>query len=369
MALPSRQTTRIKEIITYRGECAEAYPPQSVTLTLEDEIDISRGEMIVHPDNLPKIERHFEAHLVWMDETPMNPETQFYIRHNANTTKARVDKIKYKIDVNTLEKSGIDHFKLNEIGRVVLTSVKPIFFDPYKKNHATGSFVLIDPVSNNTCAVGMIIDELKDKDLPSRITDMDKQKIERGECLIRKEERETFYNQKGITLWVTGLHGSGKNHLAFTLEKRLFDEGATVVLLEGSTVRSGLSRELDYSPADRAEHLRRVAHVARILNDQGIIAICSFISPDQSLRNQVAEIIGKERFFLLYMDATLEYSRNNKPLLYQKAENGEIENMPGVDAEFEIPKSPNLLLTPLEEETNTDTILNFLLRKKIFPLK
>jgi len=369
MALPSRQTSRVKEIIAYDGEHGEAYPPQSVTLTLEDEIDVSRGEMLVHPDNLPKIERHFEAHLVWMDEKPMNKETQFYIKHNANTTKARIDLIRYKIDVNTLEKSEIDHFELNEIGRVVLTTVKPIFFDPYKKNHGTGSFVLIDPVTNNTSAVGMIIDQLKGKDLPSRITDMDKEKIDRGEGLITKKEREASYNQKGATLWITGLHGSGKNHLAYVLEKRLFDGGAKVVLLDGSTVRSGLSRELDYSSTDRAEHLRRVAHVARLLTEQGIITICSFISPDDNLRKQVAEIIGKNHFHLIYMDADLNYSRTNKPALYAKAENGEIENMPGIDAVYEVPESPELILNPEKQEANTDTILDYLLSKKIFPLR
>lgn len=369
MALPSRQTSRVKEIVTYDGSREEAFPPQSVTLTLEDEIDVSRGEMLVHPDNLPKVERHFEAHLVWMDEKAMKPETQFYLKHNTNTTKARIDKIRYKIDVNTLQKSEIDHFELNEIGRVVLTTVKPIFFDPYKKNHGTGSFVLIDPVTNNTSAVGMIIDELKGKDLPSRITDMDKEKIARGECLIPVAERENRYNQKGAVLWITGLHGSGKNQLAYTLEKRLFDEGATVVLLDGSTVRSGLSRELDYSPSDRAEHLRRVAHVARILSDQGIITICSFISPDDNIRKQVAEMIGVERFHLIYMDADLGYSRKNKPQLYEKAEQGDIENMPGVDSDYETPEKPDLSLKPQDLETNTDHILDYLLGKKIFPLK
>jgi bifunctional enzyme CysN/CysC len=325
--------------------------------------------MIVHIDNLPMIERHFEAMLVWMDEKPMSSETQFYLKHTTNTTKARIDKIRYKIDVNTLEKSEISSFTLNEIGKVVITSHKPLFFDPYKKNHGTGAFVLIDPVSNNTCAVGMIIDQLKDKDLPSRITDMDLKKIERGECLILKEEREVFYNQKGVTIWITGLHGSGKNHLAYTLEKRLFDEGATVVLLEGSTVRSGLSRELDYSPVDRAEHLRRVAHVARLLNDQGVITLCSFISPDEDIRRQLADIIGRDRFHLVYMDADLEFSRNNKPLLYERADAGEIENMPGMDFEFEIPQSPQLVLRPQENDRNCDVILDYLAKEKIFPLK
>jgi adenylyl-sulfate kinase len=367
--LPSGKRSKVTSIITYDGEVDYAYPPQSVTVTLEDEIDISRGDMIVHTDNLPKIERHFEAMLVWMDEKPMSSETQFYLKHTTNTTKARIDTIRYKIDVNTLEKSGIEWFTLNDIGRVVITSHKPLFFDPYKKNHGTGAFVLIDPVSNNTCAVGMIIDQLKDQDLPSRITDMDLNKIERGESLISKEEREKFYDQKGATIWITGLHGSGKNHLAYILEKRLFDEGATVVLLDGSTVRSGLSKELDYSPADRTEHLRRVAHVARLLNEQGIITICSFISPDENIRQQVAEIIGKERFHLIYMDADLNFCRNNKPLLYEKFDAGAIENMPGLDIEFEIPKSPKLILIPQENDRNSDVILDYLAKEKIFPIK
>jgi len=366
--LPSGKTSKVTSIETYDGQPDYAFPPQSVTLTLEDEIDISRGDMLVHPDNLPRVERHFEAMLVWMDEKPMSPETQFYFKQTSNTTKARIDKIKYKVDVNTLAKSEIDHLTLNEIGRVVLTTNKPVFFDSYKKNHGTGSFVLIDPVTNNTSAVGMILDELKDSDLPSKITLMDKEKIERGECLIDKKDREKAYHQIGATLWITGLHGSGKNHLAYTLEKKLFDLGAIVVLLDGSTIRSGLSRELDHSTADRAEHLRRVAHVARILNDQGIIAICSFISPNDDIRNQVAEIVGKERFKLVYMDADLEFSRKNRPALWQKAERGEIENMPGLDANYEIPKNPDLTLNPEYGDANCDLILDFLNRNKIYPL-
>src|SRR5690606_30044206 len=207
-----------------------------------------------------------------------------------NTTKARIDQVKYKIDVNSLEKQQIEHLKLNEIGRVVITTLKPIFFDPYKKNRQTGSFILIDPITNNTCAVGMIIDRLDSKNLSSRITDVDKEKIALGKSLIQPEQYQNKYMQKGETIWISGLHGSGKNELAFSLEKRLFEEGAIAVMIDGSSVRSGLNRELDFSPADRAENLRRVAHLCKLLNDQGIIAICSFISRNNSLREQIAEI-------------------------------------------------------------------------------
>ncbi len=365
VVLPSRKTSKIASITTYDGELEEAFPPQSVTITLEDEIDISRGDMIAYPDNQPRVERHFESMLVWMDEKPMDPNTHFFIKHANNNTKARIDKIRYKVDVNTLKKSEIDHFELNEIGRVVLTTNKPIFFDPYKKNKNTGSFVLIDPVSHNTVAVGMIIDKLSSDDLPSKISDTDRDRIKAGEGLIEDGEYLKKYNQKGSTLWVTGLHGSGKNELAFSLEKQLFDMGATVVLLDGSSVRSGLSKELDYSPTDRAEHLRRVAEVCRLLNDQGIITICSFISPDEDIRNQVAEIIGEDRFHLFYMNADLEFCKKNKPELY---EDENVKYLPGVDMDFSEPKNAALSFNPEDNGNNTEKIIEYCREMKIFPL-
>jgi bifunctional enzyme CysN/CysC len=347
----------------------EAFPPQSVTVTLEDEIDISRGEMLVYPDNLPHVERHFEAMVVWMDEKPMNTATQFYIKHNTHTTKAQIETIRFRVDVNTLQKSEVDHFELNEIGRAVITTAKPIFFDPYKKNHSTGSFVLIDPVSHKTCAVGMIIDKLDAADLAGTLSNEEyRQQIEQGACLIAPEERQKRYGQKGATLWITGLHGSGKNELAYLLERQLFRLGATVVLLDGSTVRSGLSRELDFSPADSAEHLRRVAHIARILNDQGVITICSFISPDENIRQQLFKIIGEERVHLVYMDAPLDFCKQNRPELYRLHDEGKINHLPGIDFDFEIPQNTALVCKPEENASNPDLILSYLAEKKIFPL-
>ncbi len=165
MALPSRKTSKVKSIVTYDGEIEEAFPPMRVTITLEDEIDISRGEMIVKPDNLPLEDRNFEAMLVWMDEAPMDPSKQFYLKQTTNTTRARIDSIKYKVNVNTMEQSQVDHLELNEIGRVVFTTGKELLFDPYHTNKQTGSFILIDPITNNTSAVGMIIDRVDAKDM------------------------------------------------------------------------------------------------------------------------------------------------------------------------------------------------------------
>lgn len=163
MALPSGKKSHVKSIVTYDGELDEAFPPQAITITLEDEIDVSRGEMLVHPDNLPYSERTFEAMLVWMDENKMDPEQLFFIKHTTNLTRVHIDQISYRVDVNTMEQSQTDHLELNEIGKVILTTAKPLFFDPYRKNKNCGAFILIDPVTNNTCAVGMIIDKAQDR--------------------------------------------------------------------------------------------------------------------------------------------------------------------------------------------------------------
>ncbi len=340
MVLPSGKTSKIKEITTYDGNLDEAFPPQAISIVLEDEIDVSRGNMLVHPDNQPKVNRHFEAMLVWMDETPMDPYTNFYIKHNTHSTKARIDKIQYRVDVNTLEKSDAELFKLNEIGRIVMTTTEPLYFDAYKKNRQTGAFILIDPVTHNTVAVGMILDKVSSDSLPSRITDKEREHIVKQGSLISTGEREKRYGQKAQTIWITGLHGSGKNELAYSLEKEFFSMGKIVVVLDGKTVRAGLNHELDYSPADRAEHLRRVAHIARLLNDQGIIVICSFISPKEDIRQQVKEIIGKDRFKLIYMNANIEYCRaNDKYGLYKLADEGKLSHLAGVDEDYEVPEN------------------------------
>ena len=370
MVLPSRKKSIVTEIITADGTADYAFPPQAVTLTMKDEIDISRGDMLVHADNQPRFDRQFEAMLVWMDEKKMDPNTQFFIKHSANTSRARIDGIKYRVDVNTLQQSDCKAFALNEIGRVVITTNKPLFFDPYHKNHSTGSFILIDPITHNTAAVGMIIDKLNSNDIPSRITDPETRRmIDSGQSLIAHDELQKRYQQKGVSIWITGLHGSGKNMIAYNLERRLFDSGATVVLLEGSTVRAGLSRELDYSPADRAEHLRRVAHVCKMLNDQGIIVIASFISPTESIRQQISEIIGKERFHLVLMSAGIDYCRTNKPDLYLKVEKGELRHLPGVDETYEIPESPQLTFNAAKKQADVEVIMQYLSENKIFPLE
>lgn len=258
MALPSGKRSRIKSIVTYDGDLDYAFPPQCVTLTLEDEIDVSRGEMLVHPDNLPMTGRCFEAMLVWMDEEPMDTDKQFYLKQTTNTTRARIENIRYKVDVNTMEQSNVSALKLNEIGKVVITTNKELFFDPYMKNKACGSFIIIDPITNNTSAVGMITDKANTSDLFTPIADTDKQRMEQGESMVSADERTKRIGQQGRVYWIEGGDEAQQNLLAFTLERRLFDLGHYAAVLTPATCPGG-----------------DAPTVARRLADGGIMAICS----------------------------------------------------------------------------------------------
>lgn len=257
MALPSGKRSRIKSIVTYDGDLDYAFPPQCVTLTLEDEIDVSRGEMLVHPDNLPMTGRCFEAMLVWMDEEPMDTGKQFYLKQTTNTTRARIENIRYKVDVNTMEQSNVSALKLNEIGKVVITTNKELFFDPYMKNKVCGSFIIIDPITNNTSAVGMITDKANTSDLFTPIADTDKQRMEHGESMVSADERTKRIGQQGRVYWIEGGDEAQQNLLAFTLERRLFDLGHYAAVLTPATCPGG-----------------DAPTVARRLADGGIMAIC-----------------------------------------------------------------------------------------------
>lgn len=262
-ALPSGKRSRIKSIVTYDGDLDYAFPPQCVTLTLEDEIDVSRGEMLVHPDNLPMTGRCFEAMLVWMDEEPMDTGKQFYLKQTTNTTRARIENIRYKVDVNTMEQSNVSALKLNEIGKVVITTNKELFFDPYMKNKACGSFIIIDPITNNTSAVGMITDMANTSDLFTPIADTDKQRMEQGESMVSADERTKRIGQQGRVYWIEGGDEAQQNLLAFTLERRLFDLGHYAAVLTPATCPGG-----------------DAPTVARRLADGGIMAICSATPAD-----------------------------------------------------------------------------------------
>ena len=262
MAIPSGKKSRVKSIVTYDGELNEAFPPQSVTLTLEDEIDLSRGEMMVFPDNVPHISRYFEAMLVWMDEKAMERDQQYFIKQTTNTTRVHIDRIRYKVDVNTMEQSMAGTLSLNEIGRAVFVTNKPIFFDPYKKNKSCGSFVLIDPITNNTCAVGMIIDEAKSSDLASAITEEARRGMQEGISAVSAEERTKRLGHGGMLFNIVGNNLAAQRECAYMLERRLFDTGYFAVVLDAEA--------LALKNRDNAAW----ASVAESLAAQGIIVIC-----------------------------------------------------------------------------------------------
>ncbi len=371
MALPSRTVSRVKSIVTFDGELDEAYPPMSIAVTLEDERDISRGDMLVHVHNQPRSERHFEAMLVWMSDEPMDPARSYLIKHTTLVTRARVDQVRYKVDVDSLNRLETDRLSLNEIGRVVFTAHKPLFYDPYTKNRATGSFILIDPLNNGTMAAGMIIDREPAEGLPSRITGGDASAdLHPGRSRVSSEERAARLRQRPVTLWLTGLAGSGKTTVAGGLERRLFDQGATAVVLDGGSLRLGLSRELDFTGTGRAEHLRRAAETARLLNDSGLIVIAAFVSPDRDLRRQVREIVGEERFLEIFLDAPVAVCQARDPGdVYRKAREGLIATLPGVNTPYEAPESPALTVRTAKESAgeSVERVLSLLMEKGYFP--
>ena len=368
--LPSRKMTKIKSLVTYDGELEEAFPPMSLTITLEDEVDVSRGDMIVHRHNHPRVGRHFEAMLVWMDEQPMDPQGSYRIKHTTEASKAVIEKINYRVDVNTLEKAPANALQLNEIGRVVFTTYKPLKYDLYDKNRTTGSFILVDELSNLTVAAGMIIEREPVDQLPSSMRkDSSKVISDRAPRVgITEEERVQRLNQKPVTLWVTGLVSSGKTSVSYALERKLFDMGALTKVLDGGTMRRAMSRELAFNTQDIAENLRRAAETAHILNQAGIITICSFVSPMAKLRSQAREIIGADQFHEVHLDVPVEWAEaNDKTGLYAKARTGDVENLAGVNAPYESPSKPeiHLPMDRLSVDEAVDIIVQYLRSKDI----
>jgi bifunctional enzyme CysN/CysC len=351
VVLPSGNGTTIKSITTYGGELPEAFAPQSVVLTLNDAIDVSRGDMIVRKKNLPQIESRLEAIICWMDETALSMTTAYIMKHTTKHVRAYIKKIIYKIDVDTLHRTPADTFLLNEIGRVEISTSVPIFFDLYKINHATGSFILIDPLTNNTVAAGMIsgttrhIEDYTD----SRPDDGGKSKnpsdtIWRG-LNIALSERERQNNHKAVVLWFTGLSGSGKSTIAETLEKKLFDRNCRTVLLDGDGLRQGLCSDLGFSPADRKENIRRAGEVAKAFFEQGNIVLCTFISPFREDRRFVRSLFPDDRFIEIYIRCNVDECRKRDPNgLYKKALSGLIKDFTGLSSPYEAPEVPELII-------------------------
>ena len=345
MALPSRKTSRVKSIVTYDGERDEAFAPQAITLTLDDEIDISRGDMIVRPGNTPRVEQKFEAMIVWMAEEPMVPGKSYWLKQTTKQTPGQINTLRYQIDVNTLHRKDAPTLSLNEIGRCSLTVSQPICFDAYRRNRASGAFILIDRLTNGTVGAGMILDRQAEG---GRHDHWDDQPASAGlhdeRTSVTTQERQARFGQKPATVLLTGLTGSGKSTLAYALERKLFDQGRAVVVLDGQNMRRGISKDLGFSADDRSENLRRSAEVAKLFNDAGVIVLGAFVAPEEAVRQKVASAIGKERFLVVHLDCPLAVCRQRDPDgHYQLADKGEIA-MPGVTSPYEPPASPDLVL-------------------------
>jgi bifunctional enzyme CysN/CysC len=349
--LPSGNTTTIKSITTYDGDLPEAFASQSVVLTLNNEIDVSRGDMIVRKKNLPQIENSMEAIICWMDEQAMTMNTPYIIKHTTKYAKASITKIVYKIDVDTLHRQPADTFLLNEIGRVEISTSIPIFFDSYKINHATGSFILIDPLTNNTVAAGMIRDAVRYIEDYADDPPVDGDRSKKSANVIRRglnielAEREKRNGHKACVLWFTGLSGSGKSTVAMELERRLFARKCNTVLLDGDNIRHGLCSDLGFSSADRKENIRRAGEVAKMFFDHGNIVLCTFISPFKQDREFARSLLPQGRFIEIYMNCNLDECRKRDPNgLYKKAQSGMIKDFTGLSSPYEAPTVPELMI-------------------------
>jgi bifunctional enzyme CysN/CysC len=338
--LPSGKRSRVKSIVTYDGELDEAFAPQAVTVTLTDEVDVSRGDMLVHPDNPPHVSSQIEAMVVWMAEQPFVPGRTYTLKHTTRQVSAEIAELRYAVDVNTLDKKPIARLGLNEVGHVQLSLTQPLACDPYRTNAATGAFILIDRLTNTTVGAGMILEAGRDAWAAEPAA-----RLKVRESLVAPAERERRYGQVPVTVLLVGLTGSGKSRIAYALERRLWDEGRAVTVLYGQNMRQGLNRDLGFTADDRSENLRRSAEVAKLMNDAGIITIAAFVAPHEAVREKVKQVIGRDRVLEVYCTAPMEVLRaRDRSGAYRLADEGKIAQMPGVTAAFEEPKSSDLVL-------------------------
>ena len=331
-SIPSGRESRVARIVTLDGDLAEAVAGQSVTLTLEDEIDASRGDVLAAAGDPPQVADQFECTLVWMDDEPMLPGRPYVLKLGTRLVGASVAEPKYKVNVNTLEHLAAKRLDLNEIGVCNLALDAPIAFDAYADNHDLGGFILIDRISNRTVGAGMLHFALR------RSQNVHWQAVD-----IDKAARARLKGQTARVVWLTGLSGSGKSTIANLVEKRLAAAGRHTYLLDGDNVRHGLNRDLGFTDADRVENIRRVAEVARLMVDAGLIVLVSFISPFRAERRMARDLMGQDEFVEVYVDTPLaEAERRDVKGLYKKARAGELKNFTGIDSPYEPPEHPEI---------------------------
>jgi len=364
-ALPSGKTSKVKTIETFDGALEEAFAPMAVVLTLEDEIDISRGDMIATPNNAPAIANDVEAMVVWFDEKPLQPGQNYLIKHTSAQTATTVADLRYRTNVGTLRRESAPELQMNEVGRIHLQCARPLAADAYQKNRGTGSFILIDRMTNATVGAGMIVERKIAKDALARRSDShdaasnvrlhDKRKV-------TAEQRRSRLGQQPFTLWITGLPRAGKSSLAYELESRLFEQEKFVQVLDGEILRMGLNRDLGFSGADRWENQRRAAELAALNATMGVSTIVALVSPLGFERDKAREIVG-DGFLEVFCDAPPAVCEaRDEDGLYARARAGEIANVTGIDAPYEAPPSADLVLDTDNDtlEANVQKVIDFL---------
>lgn len=353
-ALPSGKTSVVSGILGAAGEQQEAVCGQAVTLTLEDEIDISRGDLIALADAPPEVADQFEATLVWMDEDALLPGRPYLMKIGTRTLGMSCTALKHRVDVNSLEHLAARTLELNEIGACNLDLDRPIAFDAYADNRDTGGFIVIDRLSNRTVGAGMLHFALR------RAQNVHWQAID-----VNRDAHAALKGQAPRVLWFTGLSGAGKSTIANLVERRLHALGRHTYLLDGDNVRHGLNRDLGFTEADRVENIRRVAEVAKLMLDAGLITLVSFISPFRAERDMARALAGEGNFLEIFVDAPLSLAEQRDPKgLYQKARRGELKNFTGIDSPYEAPEAPDIHVDTRVEsaEAAAERIVEVLLR-------
>lgn len=332
--LPGGRTTTVREIVTFDGALDEASEGQSVTLTIADEIDCSRGSVIVAADAPPQSADQFEVALVWMADEALVPGRGYWLKLATQTVTAAVQPPKHRVDVNTLEHLAAKTLELNEIGVAEVYSDKPIVFEPYADNRTLGGFILIDKETNATIAAGMILFALRRS-----------QNVHWQPTDITRADHAALKNQRPLVLWFTGLSGAGKSTIANAVEKRLARMNRHTFLLDGDNVRHGLNKDLGFTEIDRVENIRRVGEVARLMTDAGLIVLTAFISPFRAEREMVRAMMAPGEFVEIHVDTPLEVAEaRDVKGLYKKARSGELKNFTGIDSPYEPPEHPDIVV-------------------------
>jgi bifunctional enzyme CysN/CysC len=333
-------SSRVAEIITYEGTQTSASAAEAITITLADNLDVARGDMLVGPTCRPEVADQFAAHLIWMSEERLMPGRSYLGRFGTKTTPLTITKIKHKIDVNQRDHLAADTLGLNDIAFCNVSTDTPVAFDPYEQNRRTGCFIMIDRFNNHTVGAGMIAFGLR------RGTNIHWQP-----SLIGRSERASLKNQQPAIVWFTGLSGAGKSTIANIVEQRLHASGHHTMLLDGDNVRHGLSRDLGFTEVDRVENIRRVGEVAKLMTESGLIVLCSFISPYRAERDRVRALMQVGEFIEVFVDAPIEDCiRRDTKGLYAKAKAGALKNLTGFDAPYEAPQFPEIHLHAIQGE-------------------